>query len=102
MPAKAMPPSQDLGHIAFDKDRRSPHEPLRPYQVPKTVRLGDYPQLVSIAWHLIDENTKLTAEEAFALYERNWRHVELDQLGPEEQALIDGLTFTIGKGVLLV
>jgi transcriptional regulator with XRE-family HTH domain len=94
--------ADDLGHVAADEDKRSPNEKLRRRRVPRTVRLGAYPQLMGIAWHLADKDMELTPEEAFALYERNWRHVDLDRLLPKERALIDGLTATVGKGVLLV
>lgn len=64
------------------------------------VRLDDYPQLARLAWHRY--GSTVTEDEAFALYERHWRHVDQDGLSPAEQALITRLTERQGKGALLV
>ncbi|MEY4268334.1 MAG: hypothetical protein RIS90_2869 [Pseudomonadota bacterium] len=68
---------------------------------PRRIRLAKYPQLRSIAWGLA-EDAEVGPTEAFQLYERNWRHVEIDAMEPAEQALLAKLTATIGKGVLNV
>lgn len=65
-----------------------------------TVRSADYPQLRQLAWHR-HEGT-LTGEEALALYERNWRHVDRTALTPAERELIAHLVKRHGKGALLV
>lgn len=64
------------------------------------VRLAEYPQLASLSWHRQGE--ALSEEEALALYERNWRHVDPSQLEPAERALITRLVQRHGKGALLV
>lgn len=64
------------------------------------VRLADYPQLASLSWHRQGE--ALSEEEALALYERNWRHMEPSKLEPAERALITRLVQRHGKGALLV
>lgn len=49
------------------------------------VRLADYPQLRHLAWNRVDEF--IAAKEAFQLYERNWRLVDvqaLDDRGTDE------------------
>ena len=58
--------------------------------IPARVRLGDYPQLKQLAWHVqgIDE---LTPAEALSIYERNWRHIDVSALQPHEQQLVDAL-----------
>ena len=66
------------------------------------IRLGDYAQLRQIAWQLDPGVVELGPEEAFALYERNWRHVDRDAMDAAERALLADLTATVGKGVLLV
>ena len=38
----------------------------------------------------------------FALYERNWKHVDVEHILPREHALIDRLKQTVGHGVMLV
>jgi len=69
--------------------------------LPARVRLADYPQLKRLAWQLhgVDEVTPL---QALGLYERNWRHVEVDALEPHERALVAALTGQLGEGRLLV
>ena len=68
---------------------------------PRRIRLAKYPQLRSIAWGLA-EDAEVGPTEAFQLYERNWRHVEMAAMEPAEQALLAKLTATIGKGVMNV
>ena len=64
------------------------------------INVDDYPNLSLIAWNR--ERRLITEEEALALYEANWRLVDVVNLTAEEQALIDRLVRTHGKGVLLV
>jgi transcriptional regulator with XRE-family HTH domain len=64
-----------------------------------SVRLADYPQLQRLAWHRSGDT--LTGEEALALYERNWRHVDPGALQPAERDLIARLVARHGKGALL-
>lgn len=71
-------------------------------KVAPRIRLARYPQLKAIAWHLSPAATTLAPEEAYALYERNWRHVDAAAMGAAERALLARLTATVGKGVLLV
>lgn len=65
------------------------------------IRLADYPQLRLIAWNRRAEDL-VSDEEALALYERNWRHIDQGSLQPAERHLIDRLIRTVGKGVLHV
>ena len=62
--------------------------------IPARVRLGDYPQLKQLAWqvHGIDE---LTPAEALSIYERNWRHIDVQALQPHEQQLVDALRLAL-------
>jgi transcriptional regulator with XRE-family HTH domain len=64
------------------------------------VRLADYPQLERLAWHR--QGKTLTEKEAFALYERNWRHVDRSSLESAERDFIARLVERYGKGALLV
>lgn len=81
-----------------------PRRATKPRQprVDQLIRLDHYPQLKQIAWHLGSNTTELEPAEAFALYERNWRHIDHAALEPSEHALIQQLTARVGKGVLLV
>ena len=62
--------------------------------IPARVRLGDYPQLKQLAWHVqgVDE---LTPAEALSIYERNWRHIDASTLQPHEQQLVDALRLAL-------
>jgi hypothetical protein len=65
-----------------------------------TLKIDDYPQLSLLAWNRVVRN--IAGEEAFALYESNWRFVDTDCLTPVEAALIGHLTAQYGHGVLNV
>jgi hypothetical protein len=65
------------------------------------VRLADFPQLKLIAWNR-NADALIEEEEAFALYEREWRWVEQAALLPQERELIERLTQTYGHGVMNV
>ena len=65
------------------------------------VRIADYPQLKLIAWNR-NADAFIDEQDAFALYEREWRWIEQAALLPHERALIDSLTQTWGHGVMNV
>jgi hypothetical protein len=60
------------------------------------VRLADYPQLRDLAWNRIDEF--IPASDAFKLYERNWRLLDLSALEHRERELIERLKTELGNG----
>lgn len=64
--------------------------------IPARIRLADYPQLKQLAWqvHGIDD---LTPTEALSIYERNWRHLDVQTLNPRERDLIDALRVALGE-----
>lgn len=62
------------------------------------VDLYRWPKLRELAWNRADR--WIPAEEALALYERNWRFVQPDELTIEEATLIDRLKQQFGGGVL--
>lgn len=70
--------------------------------IPDKIRLADYPQLRELAWHIQDANACLTPREALELYERNWRHADLEGVDEHERALVDALAKTLSGGRLLV
>jgi hypothetical protein len=65
-----------------------------------TVIPARYPELARLAWNR-DPSRAISGEEALALYEANWRHVEISALSPGEQELIDALALRFGAGHLL-
>lgn len=57
----------------------------------------DFPELGWLAWNR-DAARPIDRQEAFELYDRNWRHVDAEHLTPREEALIDDLTREFGHG----
>ena len=62
--------------------------------------IDDYPELALRGWNR--SIRKIDEEAAFALYEHNWRFVDIEHLMPKEAALIARLTREYGHGVLNV
>ncbi|MES3020422.1 MAG: hypothetical protein V4857_02440 [Pseudomonadota bacterium] len=63
--------------------------------------IGDFPQLRLLAWNRRPTDT-ITGEEAFGLYESNWRFVQEDDLDPQERAMIAQLMLAYGNGLMNV
>ncbi|OBZ92964.1 aminopeptidase [Pararhizobium polonicum] len=61
---------------------------------------ADFPELRLLAWNR-DVTCPIPPEEAFALYERNWRFVDTAHLTVEEKQLIENLTSQFGAGHIL-
>jgi hypothetical protein len=66
----------------------------------KLVDTAAFENLAALCWNRRDRY--LSAEEAFRLYERNWRLVDARRMKPAERALIDRLKVRYGNGVLNV
>jgi hypothetical protein len=62
------------------------------------IPVREYPQLAQLAWNRRDP--VMRAEEAFRLYEANWRFVDAARLAPSERALIKRLAARYGAGLL--
>jgi len=90
-----------LAALGLDVDVVSTTQAVPPSPVPGGVRIADYPQLRRLAWQLAPD-TELTPEEAWATYERNWRHVDASALGKQERQLLEELARTLGKRPLHV
>ena len=65
------------------------------YQV---ICIDDYTNLRLLAWNRTGR--LVTRAEAFQLYERNWRHVDMDTMGVEERELLTQLAQEYGNGVI--
>ncbi len=63
--------------------------------VVERVRVADHKVLSQIAWNYADIDN-ISGAEAIALYERNWRHVDIDAIVQREKDLIAAL---IGENV---
>lgn len=64
------------------------------------LKIDEYPQLALLAWNRTIR--EINEEEAFALYENNWRFVDVEHLIPHEADLIARLIQQYGHGVLNV
>lgn len=65
--------------------------------IPARVALADYPQLRSLAWQVHGTDT-LTPFEALDIYERNARHLDLQAMSADEQALLQALRLALQRG----
>ncbi len=63
---------------------------------PVRIALADYPQLKALAWQ-VQGTDHLTPVEAFDIYERNARHMDMSSMGIHEQALWQALQQAFGK-----
>ncbi|MDM6827216.1 hypothetical protein QUG16_26200, partial [Escherichia coli] len=63
---------------------------------PVCIALADYPQLKAVAWQ-VQGTDYLTPVEAFDIYERNARHLDLPSMSAQEQALWEALQQAFGK-----
>jgi transcriptional regulator with XRE-family HTH domain len=68
--------------------------------LPARIALADHAQLRLIAWQL-DASTTLTPREALSIYERNWRHVDVDALSDSERALVRRLAHAFSSKPLV-
>ena len=65
--------------------------------IPARIRLNDYPQLKTLAWQVHGTET-LTPTEVWDIYERNWRHLDLQSLALHERQLINALCLAFANG----
>lgn len=68
--------------------------PDRSGWIPARVALADYPQLRALAWQVHGTDT-LTPVEALGIYERNARHLDVQAMSADEQALLDALRLAL-------
>jgi hypothetical protein len=64
------------------------------------IEIAGYENLATLCWNRRDRY--LGAEDAFRLYERNWRLVDQRRMKSAERALIERLAARYGNGVLNV
>ena len=65
--------------------------------IPVRVRLQNYPQLKALAWQVHGTDT-LSPIEAWGIYERNARHLDMAIMSPTELALLQALRTGLGGG----
>lgn len=66
--------------------------------IPARIHLSDYPQLKQLAWQ-VHGTDELTPIEALNIYERNWRHINVQSLEPREQQLVEALRMGLSEQV---
>ena len=59
-----------------------------------------YPGLRALTWNR-DAQRPISAADAFAIYERNWRHLDQAAMPEAERLLVSELIERFGRGVLL-
>ncbi|HZR02940.1 MAG TPA: hypothetical protein VFA81_07200 [Burkholderiales bacterium] len=64
------------------------------------IDIDQYPNLALLCWNRAERT--ISEQEALALYEANWRFVDVEGLSAHERALIDRLVREVGNAVLLV
>jgi len=64
------------------------------------IPINQYPQLRQLCWNRPDDAV-VDGETALALYERNWRFVDLDEMRPHERTLLEHLVAIYGNGHFL-
>lgn len=69
--------------------------------LPQEISLSKYKQLKRLAWQLKKTKT-LSPQEALDIYERNWRHLDVESLDAQEKELIELLLASFGRRRLLV
>ena len=70
-------------------------------KLPRKIPLNQYPQLRRLAWQL-KETQSVSPKEALEIYERNWRHIDIESIDSEERELIKQLLDAFGRERFLV
>ena len=76
----------------------NPPQTIPPGWWPVRIALADYPQLKALAWH-VQGSDHLNPVEAFGIYERNARHLNVSAMSTQEQALFNALQQAFGKAI---
>lgn len=81
----------------IDSLKENTSQLLAPGSIPVRISLMAYPVLQSLAWQ-VHGTDSLTPQEAWDIYDRNWRHADLSKAQPDELALIESLRDVFGGG----
>ena len=68
----------------------SDSNPNSAVSIPVQIAFTDYPQLKQLAWQVHGVDT-LSPREALTIYERNWRHLDLEKMESNERNLVTAL-----------
>ena len=70
-------------------------------KLPPTILPSDYPQLKRLGWQL-ESGEKISLKDAIDIYERNWRHIDVNAMDLKEREFLEALLATFGRERLLV
>ncbi len=93
-------PAEQAGRLRAAANNPQFSRALERFLQEQVLNINEWPTLRELAWNRADP--WIPAEDAFALYERNWRLVEPERLTQAEANLIDQLKHRFGGGVLNV
>lgn len=93
-------PTEQAGRLRAAVNRPQFGQALERFLQEEVLDINEWPTLRELAWNRADQ--WIPAEDALALYERNWRLVEPERLTQAEANLIDQLKHRFGGGVLNV
>jgi transcriptional regulator with XRE-family HTH domain len=86
--------------LDLDVINTSQRDPVRRQEhasIPVRISLSAYPILKGLAWQ-VHGTDSLTPQEAWDIYDRNHRHIDMSSAGPEEAALMDALRQVFARG----
>ena len=63
------------------------------------VEIDAYPELALLCWNRADRS--IAREDAFRLYEREWRLIDPQRMTPTERELLRSLVEEFGRGVIV-
>lgn len=86
----------DLRLVGAGDDDVEATPPLKDF-LPLRIRLADFPGLRRLAWQVSEGVEILTPCEAFGLYARNARHLDMDALSARERSLLLALREVFGE-----
>lgn len=93
-------PARDAERMRAALARPGFERELRRLLDDELIEIAAYENLKGLCWNRRERY--IAAEEAFRLYERNWRFVDTRRMKPAERALIERLAARFGNGVLNV
>jgi hypothetical protein len=70
-------------------------------EMPREIVPANFPELAKLVWNR-DPLRPVDAQEAYALYDRNWRFVDIERMDAREVALIQELDRHFGNGFHLI
>lgn len=74
-------------HVLTAAQKTAQQSQDREKWIPARISLEDYPQLKKLSWHVRGIST-LSPQEAFDIYERNLRHLDVEHLQEHERQLL--------------